>query len=446
MVSVVGSSLHIDAAYFTDAVYATPMTVLSLDFVPGAEKEEDVKLARQFQVLRNAVNRLAQFYGKNHIGPYVEKKEIRIGAPDFLLPAPCVVPETGDTWTPLHQFQDFSLKFTDACFTTHGRAVFKGRITRPSSIVATPMSPLTPLPLSNPLSQEPSLPLLLPSPPSDTTIVYIKFVRDYGEVVHTTLFNEQLAPTLHWIGRVYGGPIMVIMEAMSGRTVQDYIDSKDEVPQEALASFNEALRILKDKKLVHGDLRPPNVLVRPAKDGKKSAILLDFDWAGRAGEARYPDDLNPDVLWRKDPKKLAYKLIKWKDDKYMQEHLLEQPSTEMLMKKKQKKAVVAAVSSPDEEDWDYSSARDSSVPSEPYVPSTLKAKAKSTVIPTITPTPMVTRKRRLERDDSHPPPPDSRLLTSKRSRMTAESSSDDTTSSIEIGAESKASSDSEMSS
>ena len=164
MVSVVGSSLHIDAAYFTDAVYATPMTVLSLDFVPGAEKEEDVKLARQFQVLRNAVNRLAQFYGNNHIGPYVEKKEIRIGAPDFLLPAPCVVPETGDTWTPLHQFQDFSLKFTDACFTTHGRAVFKGRITRPSSIVATPMSPLTPLPLSNPSSQEPSLPLLLPSP------------------------------------------------------------------------------------------------------------------------------------------------------------------------------------------------------------------------------------------------------------------------------------------
>ncbi|KAH9906583.1 uncharacterized protein BXZ73DRAFT_5072, partial [Epithele typhae] len=53
---------------------------------------------------------------------------------------------------------------------------------------------------------------------------------------------------------------------------------------------------------VHGDIRPPNVLLL---DGWKNASsrarknkyvrIADFDWAGTIGEARYPCNLSPDA-------------------------------------------------------------------------------------------------------------------------------------------------------
>lgn len=77
---------------------------------------------------------------------------------------------------------------------------------------------------------------------------------------------------------------------------------------------------------VHGDMRPPNVLLRlpvPAafqagsaasaqgvaavEEGKRAAgslevsglqvVFVDFDWAGAEGEARYPAQLNSAIRW-----------------------------------------------------------------------------------------------------------------------------------------------------
>jgi len=67
--------------------------------------------------------------------------------------------------------------------------------------------------------------------------------------------------------------------------------------------------------LVHGDLRAANVLVRrrqaapaPAMPLDKSEAataawevrLLDFDWAGAVGTARYPVTRNPTRRWALD--------------------------------------------------------------------------------------------------------------------------------------------------
>jgi tRNA A-37 threonylcarbamoyl transferase component Bud32 len=41
---------------------------------------------------------------------------------------------------------------------------------------------------------------------------------------------------------------------------------------------------------VHGDLRPPNVLV--PKNNGDPLILLDFDWGGQDSVTRYPGNLN----------------------------------------------------------------------------------------------------------------------------------------------------------
>ena len=45
---------------------------------------------------------------------------------------------------------------------------------------------------------------------------------------------------------------------------------------------------------VHGDLRPANIIYKGDQ-----VFLIGFDWAGKAGEASYPidlDHLNPDLL------------------------------------------------------------------------------------------------------------------------------------------------------
>jgi len=65
-----------------------------------------------------------------------------------------------------------------------------------------------------------------------------------------------------------------------------------------------------DAGFVHGDLREPNIMC----DGEKEkAMLIDFDWGGKVGEAYYPtawlspeltngrhDDTNPKITKEDD--------------------------------------------------------------------------------------------------------------------------------------------------
>lgn len=50
--------------------------------------------------------------------------------------------------------------------------------------------------------------------------------------------------------------------------------------------------------LVHGDLRDTNLLVRI--DGELRFMLVDFDWAGKEGEVRYPINDNRNDIKRPD--------------------------------------------------------------------------------------------------------------------------------------------------
>ncbi len=69
----------------------------------------------------------------------------------------------------------------------------------------------------------------------------------------------------------------------SGYKISDLSDpEKREISQRILDALNE-------KNYVHGDLRLPNLIV---SDLAKNVMLLDFDWAGVAGQVKYPDSLN----------------------------------------------------------------------------------------------------------------------------------------------------------
>ncbi|KAI1785619.1 hypothetical protein LXA43DRAFT_120791 [Ganoderma leucocontextum] len=321
-----GPMLQINAVYLTDYVYLTPMAHLLLQLVPGTTDAYDTKLARQLQVVRNTVQMLAQSYAENHTGAH--------RGPGYLFPAPCVTPETGAAWTPGGGFEGFSLNFKDDYFTTEFRAVFRGEIIIRAGPPPPPHQHAAPAPAS---------PSRVP--------VYIKFAPQYGEEVHNLLYKHGFAPQLRWCGRVCGGPIMVVMDEMKGSTIQASLANHELVTDADLKPVDDALSLLGERGFVHGDLRPSNVILQPMPDGSKKAYIINFDCAGKAGEARYPYGPYWRVLrWPCFPDELFYQLITHEHDKNMRSWLLEpNPSATPTSEPSRKRSQPDSDSDPDPE-------------------------------------------------------------------------------------------------
>ena len=66
-----------------------------------------------------------------------------------------------------------------------------------------------------------------------------------------------------------------------------WINVEFPVSAEVKTALKTAVEVMQLKNFVHGDLRPQNILVVGNK-----VRLLDFDWAGNEGTARYPKALN----------------------------------------------------------------------------------------------------------------------------------------------------------
>ena len=314
-----GFLLHVDAVVFADAVYCTEMTVASLSAQRGATKEMKMRLVRSFQVLKNTIQKLAQFYEESHTG-YRHASDSR-----HLLPVPCVVAEDTGACVPFKCLD--SLKFKDMVFTTQGRAIFKGEITLTKPVPASPSPLLHGIPSTSSALLASQVPPTIQSVQSVQS-VYVKFVDCYGDEVHRFLAGEKekFAPELRWFGEVPGGAFMVVMDEVEGRTVQDYIDHKDSLSNEDLTALDAALARLHDNHFVHGDLRPPNVVMQLNADRSKTAKLIDFDWSRRFGEVWYPKEpLNPKVKWPEEVEEMPGALILYAHDDSMRANLLSQP-------------------------------------------------------------------------------------------------------------------------
>ncbi len=70
----------------------------------------------------------------------------------------------------------------------------------------------------------------------------------------------------------------------------EYIDGPEVDLQSGNAThktiLQDAIGLLHDEGYVFGDLREPNLLLRQDK-----LYLIDFDWCGKVGVARYPFDI-----------------------------------------------------------------------------------------------------------------------------------------------------------
>ena len=161
----------------------------------------------------------------------------------------------------------------------------------------------------------------------------VKFVDRYGMEAHELLAREGMAPRLLYYGSLdgtndvrnsagrgeggleyglYVGPLrMVVMDRIV------CVQKRGSWPRDARDQVEEAIKKLHEKQLVFGDLREPNVLFSEGK-----VFLIDFDWAGKVGEARYPRGLSPHVDWPAQATNLERELIKPAHDLYMLNKLL----------------------------------------------------------------------------------------------------------------------------
>ncbi|KAK0184056.1 hypothetical protein F5146DRAFT_1228893 [Armillaria mellea] len=135
----------------------------------------------------------------------------------------------------------------------------------------------------------------------DKSKVVVKFAQTYGVEAHELLAQHNLAPPLlHFKhlkedGAGYGALKIVVMGYVEGMTASKVFNGAALSPN-VVVELERALNILHGEGLVFGDLRRPNIMIMPEDN---TVRLIDFDWAGKENEARYPIHLNEskEVKW-----------------------------------------------------------------------------------------------------------------------------------------------------
>ncbi|KAF8433681.1 hypothetical protein L210DRAFT_3330294, partial [Boletus edulis BED1] len=109
----------------------------------------------------------------------------------------------------------------------------------------------------------------------------IKLTRSYSPELHAFCARFGHAPKLYAYERLAGGIIAIAMEYVNGEMLAPTSDPALQVKW--ITTLQGIVGNMHENKFVHGDLRPPNIMVV-----KDEVMLLDFDWGGKVGEARYP--------------------------------------------------------------------------------------------------------------------------------------------------------------
>ena len=118
--------------------------------------------------------------------------------------------------------------------------------------------------------------------------------RSYGKDVHAHLAARNMAPQLYGTSDLQDLASVVVMELLKDgwTTLFHYRKNmyRSGIPEGSrsrlLQRLEEILDYLGAVGMVHGDFRMANIMLK-AKEEEK-AMLIDFDWAGKAGMVRYP--------------------------------------------------------------------------------------------------------------------------------------------------------------
>ncbi|KAH8112359.1 hypothetical protein DFH11DRAFT_1744967 [Phellopilus nigrolimitatus] len=144
----------------------------------------------------------------------------------------------------------------------------------------------------------------------------VKFTKRYDAEAHALLAAAGRAPRLNYADppSAPGAPAEWRMVVMAHITAVNYRDAPRAAMPALRADVRAAVALLHAAGRVHGDLFLENVLIEVLEPptetqvgveegagegaGRARALLIDFDWAGPEGVARYPHNRNDiDIYW-----------------------------------------------------------------------------------------------------------------------------------------------------
>ena len=137
--------------------------------------------------------------------------------------------------------------------------------------------------------------------------VLVKFCESYGETAHRILAAAGLAPELRYCSQIVVDAFMVMMDLIDGPDAHQKFKHSD-LPPTVLEDIQNALKKLHEAGLVFGDMRRPNIMLVKSweaydededefVEGEWHGQLVDFNWSGPVGKARYPSMLNGIITW-----------------------------------------------------------------------------------------------------------------------------------------------------
>lgn len=111
-------------------------------------------------------------------------------------------------------------------------------------------------------------------------LIIVKFSRSYGIELHEHCFKEGRAPEVLGYDILAGGWHAIAMEYIDAGSLAN---SKPDSFVNLKKGLGDLVSGFHGKGFVYGDLRDANILIRDDK-----FWLVDFDWAGKVGQAHYP--------------------------------------------------------------------------------------------------------------------------------------------------------------
>jgi thiamine kinase-like enzyme len=149
----------------------------------------------------------------------------------------------------------------------------------------------------------------------------VKFTQQYSSAAHLHLASCSAAPTLWRCIQISTEWTAVIMDRSRYNVLYGLNLTKDE-QEKVRRKVEEIIDVLHRARFVHGDVRDTNILIDlESLDSDDVKIhFVDFDWAGRIGEAVYPDGINGITVKRPEGAE-GGKLITKEHDKTMVSYL-----------------------------------------------------------------------------------------------------------------------------
>ena len=119
----------------------------------------------------------------------------------------------------------------------------------------------------------------------------VNFCRRYGKDAHVRCGELGIAPKMVGFENLAGGWFAVVMELLPS-SFQPLRELTAETNRENLERrVTDAAQRMHRAGFMHGDLRDTNILV-DVTSNNNGVRIVDWDWAGRSGDVKYPTSIN----------------------------------------------------------------------------------------------------------------------------------------------------------